>query len=290
MTEIPAFTYNEPLGVKVGWMQTGPGPGPGIEFGQALTELANRYEQSDGVVGKSFMAQRAGSQWQGRAAGAADGAVSRAAAAIAVAGRTGKSGGVGSERYGDSFGQAKRAVHVPEKLAGSIDSADPVGSNSTMGEFADGVGDGLNDAFGSTFGIQSDFRARKQAYDEANRAAVEALKAHEARTRAALTTFQAAALPAQSGAAPNGSPGSSVGSARASGARDGVAGGRVGDGGPGGPGGGAPGRAAAGSGLSGGAPSGGAPSGGDPAGVGSPPGGPSTTAAASAGDDGGWTP
>lgn len=99
---------------------------------------------------------------------------------------------------------------MPQNLAATINSADPVGTNSGAGEVIDWTADSANDVFGSTFGVQSEFRARKVAYDQANQDAVAALKNHEAATREALTTFQAV-IPAVRATQPPGQQSSGIG-------------------------------------------------------------------------------
>jgi hypothetical protein len=201
MPGIPEFSYDDkPLAVKFQWMQAGPGPASAIEFGTAMASLAADFENSDAIIGRNLIQRHLGDGWQGRASTAANGSLSRAAAAIAANARVGWAGGDSSHRYGDSFTATRNAIH----------NEPAAGQNSWWGRRADDVGDALHDTFDTTFGVQSDYRARLAAYKAADDTANDALRRHEATAREALTAYQIAATPQQP-AAPGGAPNSSSG-------------------------------------------------------------------------------
>ncbi|MGI8817133.1 MAG: hypothetical protein ACR2G2_18135 [Pseudonocardia sp.] len=271
MTGIPQFLYDGyPLEVKCGWMQSGRGPTAAIQFGDGLARLAAEFDASDSTIGRNLIERQAGASWQGRASTAASGALNRAAATVLASAQTSRSGGESAHRYGDSFTATRNAVH----------QARAVGANSWLGARADEVGTALNDTFGSTFGVQSDYRARLVAYRAADQEANDALARHEASAREALTAYQAAATSRPPGPAPGDQPGSPgvgrVGAQLSGGHPGGAPGGGLGgsaSGGSGGAGGGSGGSAGGSRGSAGGGSGGatGADSGGGTASAGAAP-------------------
>jgi len=103
-----------------------------------------------------------------------------------------------SHQYGDSFNAAKNAIQpVPD-----------AGQNSWWGRQADAAGASLNDTFGSTFGVQSDYSKRLAAYRAADQAANDALVRHETTTRTVLTAYQNAITGQAAAVGPKAVPGS----------------------------------------------------------------------------------
>ena len=182
MDAIPRFNYaGTPLEIKYQWMQTGPGGQAAIGMGDALAQFAADLGQTDTNIGQHL--NRLGGVWQGRAAQAATGAVTRAAASVTARAQPGSTGHQSSQRYGDSFITTKNAIPKPP----------PVTADYGMGSaLADGAGWVLNRGFGSNFGVQSDFSEQLAAYRAADQAANHALTTHEAATRAAVTAYDTA--------------------------------------------------------------------------------------------------
>jgi hypothetical protein len=265
MDAIPTFNYDAyPLEQKHQWMQSGPGASAAIGFGDGLSQLGADFAASDTNVGNNLIQRKLADDWQGRASSAAGDAVNRAATSLAGTATPGNTGGASSQRYGDSFTATKNA----------IPAAPSVGENSWWGRAADELGSELDDMFGTTFGVQSDYSKRLAAYRAADQAANDALRAHEQTTRTALTTYQTAiTTPA---AAVTGGPGDRPGGGGPGGGGPGAGGGGTGGAGPsrtgpGGPGAGTGGRGGADR-PGGPGPTGPPPGGTSPAGV--PPVGP----------------
>jgi hypothetical protein len=181
MEEIPCFYYDSiPLEQKYQWMRSGPGGAASIGFGDGLAQLAADFNASDANIGRNLLQRRLGTEWRGQAATAATEALNRAAAAIAANAVPSTTGRDSSHQYGDSFNATKNAIQpVPD-----------AGQNSWWGRQADAAGASLNDTFGSTFGVQSDYSKRLAAYRAADQAANDALVRHETTTRTVLTAYQ----------------------------------------------------------------------------------------------------
>jgi hypothetical protein len=181
MEEIPCFYYDSiPLEQKYQWMRSGPGGAASIGFGDGLAQLAADFNASDANIGRNLLQRRLGTEWQGQAATAATEALNRASAAIAANAVPSTTGRDSSHQYGDSFNATKNAIQpVPD-----------AGQNSWWGRQADAAGTSLNDTFGSTFGVQSDYSKRLAAYRAADQAANDALVRHETTTRTVLTAYQ----------------------------------------------------------------------------------------------------
>ena len=183
MDEIPCFFYEStPLEQKYEWMRSGPGGAASIGFGDDLARLAADFTAADANIGQKLLRRGLGAEWQGQAATAADGALNRAAAVVAANAAPGNAGRDSAHRYGDSFEVAKNAIPRPPS----------VGQNSWWGSRADELGTALNDTFGSTFGVQSDYAKRLAAHQTADQAANDALRQHESTTRTVLAAYQSA--------------------------------------------------------------------------------------------------
>jgi hypothetical protein len=181
MEEIPCFYYESvPLEQKYQWMHTGPGGVASIGFGDGLAQLAADFNASDDHIGRNLVQRRLGTEWQGQAATAATEALNRAASAIAANAAPGNAGRDSSHQYGDSFNTTRNAIQL----------APDAGQNSWWGRQADAAGSALNDTFGSTFGVQSDYTERLAAYRAADQAANDALYKHETTSRKVLTAYQ----------------------------------------------------------------------------------------------------
>jgi hypothetical protein len=183
MDKIPCFYYESAsLGQKYQWMHTGPGGSAAVGFGDGLAQLAADFNASDANIGRNLVERRLGTEWQGQAATAATEALNRAATAIAANAAPGNTGRDSSHQYGDSFNATRNAIQlVPD-----------AGANSWWGRQADAAGTALNDTFGSTFGVQSDYSQRLAAYRAADQAANDALYKHETTSRTVLTAYQGA--------------------------------------------------------------------------------------------------
>src|SRR5882757_6274205 len=218
MEDIPCFNYESiPLEQKYEWMRSGPGGAASIGFGDDLARLAADFTATDVNIGQKLLRRGLAAEWQGQAATAADGALNRAAAVVAANAAPGNAGRDSAHRYGDSFEAAKNAIPPPPS----------VGQNSWWGSRADELGTALDDTFGSTFGVQSDYAKRLAAHQAADQAANDALRHHESTTRTVLAAYQSAitgqpaaratgAPPAGIAPGANGGPGSS-GSSRSAG-------------------------------------------------------------------------
>jgi len=245
MNEIPCYYYEgSSLAEKYAWMRSGPGGTASIDFGDGLGTLAIKFNESDSRIGQNLIQRKLGAEWQGQAATAASAALNQAATVVAANAVPGNTGRDSSHQYGDSFDTTKNAIQLtPEP-----------GRNSFLGDLADGTRDALNNTFGSTFGVQSDYSRRLAAYQVADQAANDALYRHENTSRTVLTAYQGAVTgqtAAPKADKPNpGTPGQHGPGGAAPGSSPG----------PGTPGGGAPGTpAGAGPGAKGGGPGAGGP-------------------------------
>ena len=183
MEDIPCFNYESiPLEQKYEWMRSGPGGAASIGFGDDLARLAADFTATDVNIGQKLLRRGLGAEWQGQAATAADDALNRAAAVVAANAAPGNAGRDSAHRYGDSFEVAKNAIPPPPS----------VGQNSWWGSRADELGTALNETFGSTFGVQSDYAKRLAAHQTADQAANDALRQHESTTRTVLAAYQSA--------------------------------------------------------------------------------------------------
>jgi len=183
MEDIPCFYYESAsLEQKYQWMHSGPGGAAAVGFGDGLAQLAADFNASDANIGRNLVERRLGTEWQGQAATAATEALDRAASAIAANAAPGNAGRDSSHQYGDSFNATRNAIElVPD-----------AGENSWWGRQADAAGSALNDTFGSTFGVQSDYAKRLAAHRAADQAANDALYKHESTSRTVLAAYQSA--------------------------------------------------------------------------------------------------
>jgi len=183
MDDIPCFYYESAsLAQKYQWMHSGPGGSAAVGFGDGLAQLAADFNASDANIGRNLVQRRLGTEWQGQAATSATEALNRAATAIAANAAPGNTGRDSSHQYGDSFNATRNAIQlVPD-----------AGANSWWGRQADAAGTALNDTFGSTFGVQSDYSQRLAAYRAADQVANDALYKHETTSRTVLAAYQGA--------------------------------------------------------------------------------------------------
>jgi hypothetical protein len=184
-----------PLVEKHGWFQSGPGAVAAMQVGDSLKRIAARMDVSDATIGAGFIERKLGTSWEGNAAKAASGAFDRAAAVLASLSTSSLSGGGTAQQFGDSFNVTKNAIPTPPP---------PVGVNSTVGAGVDSFVDTVRSDTGqdlSVIGIQSDYRARLVANQNAEHAANDALQRHENTTRDVLDGYQAAAAPTTAAAA-----------------------------------------------------------------------------------------
>lgn len=192
--------YNYPghtLQEKYGWMQQGKGVAAAEAAAEGLGKMAPEFVESSDIVQHGL--RKIGVNWTGLAASAAAGDLQEVARWAASNGQASQSGGAQVQRYGTSFAEAKAKVAKPVE----------VGENSWWGRQADVLGQALDQSFGSTFGVQSDYAKRVAAYRAADEAANAALRAHEQNAREALASFpDVQTMPAPAG---GGGPGSSPG-------------------------------------------------------------------------------
>jgi len=144
---------------------------------RALGILAPAFAESGDNIQAAL--RGTGVQWRGRAATAFTATMLQAADWAQRTGQIGKVGGAQVGSYGSSFDSARS----------QIPSKDESGANSFLGELADNTGQALQDSFGSTFGVQSDYAKRVAKYRALDAVANQALAAHETLTRHAVASF-----------------------------------------------------------------------------------------------------
>lgn len=258
--EVNWATYS--LATKYQMMHAGPGSAAVAPAARTLGVLAPAFSESSDVIQAAL--RGTGVEWQGQAATAFAAKMTQAAEWAQHSGRTSRAGGDQVQTYATSYDTTRNKIPSPVE----------VGENSFLGKVADGAGHVLDDSFGSTFGVQSDYARRVAANRAADDVANQALTEHVTLTRQAVASF------------PDTEPAPPISTATASATLHGVAHGGAGPGGaPVGVGGG-------GSGAGGGVPAGGVGagsgaaggSGGAGGGTGRAPVGPTPTHGA------GWTP
>jgi hypothetical protein len=159
---------------KFDWMHRGQGPGavnPGLD---CLAALASDYSASERALREAL--GTLGVDWHGSAADSAATAL-RAAADQAGAGhQAAANGGASLAGYRESF------ANLRPKIAAPVDAGEPHPAPGGNGD----------DDLGSAAGALSDDRKRLVEHQLRDRAANDALYAHEANTRAALDGFPVA--------------------------------------------------------------------------------------------------
>jgi hypothetical protein len=213
-----------PLEQKYGWMQHGRGPEAVTGGTDLLRVLAKAYADSERAI-RTELGQL-GVNWEGTAAEAVAAALSRLADRAQDGAATSAAGGCGISAYGDSFAQLKSKIPAPVEA----------GETSIWGSAADSLGGARAGDLSAVTGLQSDYRGRLAEYRRLDRAANDALYAHEANSRAALeafpipddprvaTTLAAAATTLSSDASSDASSGAGPGRAGAGGTGAGHAG------------------------------------------------------------------
>jgi hypothetical protein len=164
-----------PLEQKYGWMQHGRGPEAVAGGTDLLRVLAKAYADSERAI-RTELGQL-GVNWEGTAAEAVAAALSRLADGAQDGAATSAAGGCGISAYGDSFAQLKSKIPAPVEA----------GETSIWG--SDSLGGARAGDLSAVTGLQSDYRGRLAEYRRLDRAANDALYAHEANSRAALETF-----------------------------------------------------------------------------------------------------
>jgi transcriptional activator len=163
--------YN--LAQKYAWAQGGMGPAATEPAAAALHTLSSTFDESANDVRKAL--QSIGVSWRGQAANATSDALRQAAQATSAAGQSSRSGGNQIEAVGQSWANTKARIPPPIE----------VGSRN----FKDWATDAFDAAFGGVFDMQSDYRKRLHAYQNADATANDALREHEHNVRAANAAF-----------------------------------------------------------------------------------------------------
>lgn len=166
---------------KSDWMRHGQGTGavnPGLD---CLTALASDYSTSERTLRDALGALGAG--WHGAAADSAATALQAAADQAGAGHRAAVDGGTSLAGYRESF------ANLRPKIAAPLDAGEP---HPAPG------GDGDDDLV-SAAGALSDDRKRLVEHQLRDRAANDALYAHEANTRAALAGFPVAGVAPSAG-------------------------------------------------------------------------------------------
>jgi hypothetical protein len=165
------------LETKYGWLQQGQGAAAVTEGADFLAELAGAFAESERTIRTAL--GRLGVSWHGTAAeqaATALGAVADWARGSAVS-SAGGSATIGE--YGESFARLRsRVAEPPARTQGSRPAS-----------VLDGLFDAVSPDFGAVTGLQTDYRRRLAEYQRLDRAANDALYAHEAQSRAAVRAF-----------------------------------------------------------------------------------------------------
>jgi hypothetical protein len=162
---------------KYGWMQHGRGPEAVTAGADLLRALAKDYADCEQTI-RTELGQL-GVSWEGTAAEAVAAALSRVADWAQGGAATSAAGGSAISAYGDSFAQLKSKIPAPVEA----------GETSGWGDAADSLGGALAGDLSAVTGLQSDYRGRLAEYKRLDRAANDALYAHEANSRHALESF-----------------------------------------------------------------------------------------------------
>ena len=236
--EVNWATYS--LASKYQMMHAGPGSAAVAPAARTLGVLAPAFSESSDVIQAAL--RGTGVEWQGQAATAFAAKMTQAAEWAQHSGRTSKAGGDQVQSYATSYDTTRNKIPSPVE----------VGENSFLGKVADGAGRALDDSFGSTFGVQSDYAKRVAANQAADAVANQALTEHVTLTRQAVASFpdtQPVPPPSTATATLHGTAHGGVGHG---GAGPGAGGGGTGAGDPAGGGAGVGGGSAGGGGGSGG--------------------------------------
>lgn len=161
------------LAQKYAWAQGGMGPAATEPAAAALHTLSSTFDESANNVRKALGS--IGVNWRGQAANATSDALRRAAQATSATGESSRSGSNQIEAVGQSWANTKARIPPPIE----------VGSRN----FKDWATDAFDAAFGGVFDIQSDYRKRLHAYQNADATANDALREHEQNVRAANAAF-----------------------------------------------------------------------------------------------------
>ncbi|HWN36739.1 MAG TPA: hypothetical protein VNP03_28560 [Pseudonocardia sp.] len=165
------------LETKYGWLQQGQGAAAVTEGADFLAELAGDFAESERTI--RTVLGRLGVSWQGAAAEQAAAALG-AVADWARGGAASSAGGSATiGEYGESFARLRSKVAEPPALT----------QGSRPATVLDGLLDAVSPDFGAVSGLQTDYRRRLAEYQRLDRAANDALYAHEAQTRAAVRAF-----------------------------------------------------------------------------------------------------
>jgi len=232
--EVNWATYS--LASKYQMMHAGPGSAAVAPAARTLGVLAPAFGESSDVIQAAL--RGTGVEWQGQAATAFAAKMTQAAEWAQHSGQTSKAGGDQVQSYATSYDTTRNKIPSPVEL----------GENSFLGKVADGAGHALDDSFGSTFGVQSDYAKRVAANQAADATANRALTEHVTLTRQAVASFpdtqpvpplgNAGATATLTGTAHGGvGPGAGGGGVGAGGGAGAPAGGGAGAGGAGSPGG-----------------------------------------------------
>jgi DNA-binding SARP family transcriptional activator len=161
------------LAEKYGWTQAGMGAAATEPAAAAFRALAPTFEETSNDVRKAL--EGIGVTWQGQAANATGAALRQAAQSASLGGEASRTGGSKIELVGESWTNTRPRIAAPIE----------VGERN----FRDWAIDGFDAATAGIFDIQSDYRKRLYAYQAADTAANEALRAHEQNVRNAVATF-----------------------------------------------------------------------------------------------------
>ena len=165
------------LASKYQMMRAGPGSAAVAPAARTLGVLAPAFSESSDVIQAAL--RGTGVEWQGQAATAFAAKMSQATEWAQHSGRTSKAGGDQVQSYATSYNTTRNKIPSPVE----------VGENSFLGKVADGAGRALDDSFGSTFGVQSDYAKRVAANQAADAVANQALTEHVTLTRQAVASF-----------------------------------------------------------------------------------------------------
>ena len=171
------------LETKYGWLQRGQGADAVTDGADFLAKLAGDFAESERTIRTAL--GRLGVSWHGVAAEQAAAALG-AAADWARGGAVSSAGGSSSiGEYGESFARLRSRVAEPPAPARS----------SRPGAVLGGPPDAVSPDFGAVSGLRSDYRRDLAEYQRLDRAANDALYAHEAQVRAAVRAFPIPDLP-----------------------------------------------------------------------------------------------
>src|SRR5882757_344426 len=173
--EVNWATYS--LATKYQMMHAGPGSAAVAPAARTLGVLAPAFSESSDVIQAAL--RGTGVEWQGQAATAFAAKMTQAAEWAQHSGQTSKAGGDQVQSYATSYDTTRNKIPSPVE----------VGENSFLGKVADGAGHALDDSFGSTFGVQSDYARRVAANQAADAVANQALTEHVTLTRQAVASF-----------------------------------------------------------------------------------------------------